>query len=105
MKVTAGGARPAGSPQTARNQPHATHGLPYAGSLNGIGGSCQVPVDGGRTLASTCTSITHGRLLRSACSTAPARSSLRVTVVPSAPLARAQAAKSGLYGLLRFWSR
>ena len=77
---------------------HATNGLPYTGSLYGIGGSCQVPVEGGRTFASTCTSITQGRRFRSACSTAPFSSSGRVTVMPSAPHARAHAAKSGLYG-------
>src|SRR5262245_59123951 len=87
------------SPRPCCGKDQATYGLPNTGSLNGIGGNCQVPVDGGRTLASTCTSITHGRLARNACSTAPARSSLRVTVTPSAPQARDQAAKSGLYGL------
>ncbi len=59
-------------------------------------GSCHVPVEGGRTSPSTCTSMTQGRRFFRASSTAPASSCGRVTVRPSAPQARAQAAKSGL---------
>jgi hypothetical protein len=95
-------ARPAPPPPTTITSkaslklPSGTHGLPNAGSLYGVGGNCHVPVEGGRTSASTCTSSTQGRLFLIACCSAPARSSLFVTVTPSAPQARAQAAKSGL---------
>src|SRR5690606_19533253 len=67
---------------------YAIHRLPNTGSLYGVGGSCQVPVDGGRTSASTCTSMTQGRRLRTACVTASCSAALRVTVTPSAPAAR-----------------
>src|SRR5476649_2111936 len=73
---------------------------PKAGSFHGVGGNCQAPVAGERTSASTCTSITKGLLALIACSSAPLKSSDLVTVMASTPAARAQAAKSGLYG---FW--
>ena len=70
-----------------------------AAELNPSRASSQVPVAGGRTSASTCTSITNGLLALIACSSAPLKSSDLVTVMASTPAARAQAAKSGLYGL------
>src|SRR5262245_33100719 len=73
-----------------------THGLPNTGSLCGVGGSCQVPVAGGRTSASTCTSIRNGLLAAIACSSAPLKSSDLVIVSASTPEALAQPAKSGL---------
>src|SRR6266481_901723 len=73
-------------------------GAPNTGSLCGIGGSAQVPMVGGLIFASTCTSMSTGLPVRMACSSAPAKSSERVTVMPSTPQARANAAKSGLYG-------
>ena len=78
-------------------EPGAATAEPFQSELpiNRIPGR-RAPVEGGRTLASTCTSMTQGRLLRMAVSSAPRRSSLFVTVTPSAPAARAQAAKSGL---------
>src|SRR5208282_1769504 len=69
---------------------------PNTGSLCGMGGSAQVPVAGGRTLASTCTSIRQGASSLIACSSAPLKSCDLVTLTPSTPHARAQAAKSGL---------
>src|SRR5476649_1132568 len=72
---------------------------PNTGSFHGVGGNCQAPVAGGRTSASTCTSIKNGLLALTACSSAPLKSSDLVTVMASTPAARAQAAKSGLYGL------
>src|SRR5262245_43741551 len=73
-----------------------TQRLPNAGSLCGVGGSCQVPVAGGRTSASTCTSIRNGVFALIACSSAPLKSSDLVIVRASTPQALAQPAKSGL---------
>src|SRR5262249_53363262 len=73
---------------------------PNTGSRYGVGGSCQAPVAGGCTLASTWTSSTNGLCAAIACSSAPSSSSDFATVTPSAPLPRAHAAKSGLYGAL-----
>src|SRR5262245_44166836 len=74
--------------------------LPKTGSLCGVGGSSQDPVEGGRISASTCASMTKGLLAFTACSSAPLKSSDFLTVIASTPQARAQAAKSGLYGVL-----
>src|SRR3984957_5408685 len=73
---------------------------PNTGSLWGVGGNSQAPVDGGRTSASTCTSSRNGLLALMACSSAPRKSSDFVTVSASTPAALAQAAKSGLNGFL-----
>ena len=51
------------------------------GSLYGVGGNCQVPVEGGLTSASTWTSMTQGRLFASARSIAGRKSAECVTVV------------------------
>src|SRR5262245_20324123 len=69
---------------------------PKAGSLYGVGGRCHVPVAGGLTVASTCTSMRKGRLAATACSRAPLKSSDLVMVMASTPLALAQPAKLGL---------
>src|SRR6516165_727755 len=77
-----------------------TQRAPNAGSLCGVGGSCQAPVAGGRTSADTCTSSRNGVSALIACSRAPLKSSDASMVKASTPLARAQAAKTGLYRAL-----
>src|SRR6185437_7588737 len=73
---------------------------PNTGSLCGVGGSSQAPVEGGRTSASTWTSSTNGLFALTACSRAALRSCDFVTVMASTPQDFASAAKSGLYGFL-----
>src|ERR1700684_1639012 len=73
---------------------------PNTGSLCGVGGNSQAPVEGGRTSASTCTSSRNGLLAFTAWSSAPRKSCDLVTVSASTPAAFAQAAKSGLNGFL-----
>src|SRR5262245_33118880 len=80
----------------ARSYAPGTQRWPNTGSLCGVGGSCHVPVAGGRTSASTWTSMRNGLFALTACSRAPLKSSDLVMVSASTPLALAHPAKSGL---------
>src|SRR5258708_13798588 len=73
---------------------------PKTGSLCGIGGNAQVPIAGGRTLASTWTSSRQGLLSLIACSSAPSKSSDLVTGKPSQPQARAPPANTALQAIV-----
>ncbi len=80
------GTRCSRPPRSCRRRPdRASSACRTMGSLNGVGGSCQVPVPGGLTLSSTCTSSRQGLPSASAWRNASPSWSECFTVIPSTP--------------------